>query len=181
MLKSELVRQLCERFDDNIIDEPTSSPVWESLPVGGKPLPIVFGVDGSLQVVTSEVPPHMALAFVKTALLAVDQYALSRLDKDAPHPFALRDILSKSAQFHATVFPLRHVSVPGMRISCGGTPPSWRRNLSQAIAPAAGVNKRKRGRELGAALTPPDACGRLAPPLFWRCHTGGRGARGGAE
>lgn len=115
VLKSDLVRQLCERFEDNTIDEPTTIPVWEPLPTGGKPLPIVFGVDGSLQVVTSEAPPQMALAFVKTALLAVDQHALSRLDKDAPHPFALRDILSKSAQFHATVFPLRHVSVPGMR------------------------------------------------------------------
>jgi len=115
VLKSDLVRQLCERFEDNTVDEPTTIPVWEPLPLGGSPLPIVFGVDGSLQVVTSEAPPHMALAFVKIALLAVDQYALSRLDKDAPHPFALRDILSKSAQFHATVFPLRHVSVPGMR------------------------------------------------------------------
>ena len=115
VLKSDLVRQLCERFEDNTVDVPTTASVWEPLPTGGKPLPIVFGVDGSLQVVTSEVPPHMALAFIKTALLAVDQYALARLDKDAPHPFALRDILSKSAQFHATVFPLRHVSVPGLR------------------------------------------------------------------
>jgi len=115
VLKSELVRQLCERFEDNTVDEPTTSPVWEPLPVASEPLPIVFGVDGSLQVVTSEVPPYMALAFVKTALLAVDQYALSHLDKEAPHPFALRDILSKSAQYHSTVFPLRHISVPSMR------------------------------------------------------------------
>jgi hypothetical protein len=115
VLKSDLVRQFCERFQDNTVDEPTTIPMWEPLPKSGNQLPIVFGVDGSLQVVTSEVPPQMALAFVKTALLAVDQHALSRLDRDAPHPFALRDILSKSAQFHATVFPLRHVSVPGMR------------------------------------------------------------------
>ena len=57
----------------------------------------------------------MALAFVKTALLAVDQYAISKLDKEAPNPFEVRDILAQSAQYHATAFPLRNVSLSGMR------------------------------------------------------------------
>src|SRR3974390_1268788 len=92
VLKSDLVKELCQRFEDNTITSPSSSPVWEAIPERGRPLPIVFGVDGSLQIVTSEVLPHMALAFVKTALLAIDQYALSHLDKETPHPFALRDI-----------------------------------------------------------------------------------------
>ncbi|MGD0649997.1 MAG: hypothetical protein ABSA97_02450 [Verrucomicrobiia bacterium] len=75
---------------------------------------MVFGIDGSLQIIESETPPHKALGFVKTALLRLDQAALSSIDKDSPHPFALRDILADSALYHATVFPLRHVVVPGM-------------------------------------------------------------------
>jgi hypothetical protein len=115
VLKSDLVMQLLERFEHNTIDVPTNAPAWEPLPTAGDPLSIVFGVDGSLQVVPSDSPPHMALAFVKTALLAVDQYALSKLDKEAPNPFEVRDILAQSAQYHATAFPLRNVSLSGMR------------------------------------------------------------------
>lgn len=115
VLKSDLVRKLCKSFEDNIAETPSIAPVWEPIPSNKEVLPVVFGIDGSLQVIESEVPPHKTLAFVKTALLRVDQYALSLIDKDTPHPFALRDILSKSAQYHATVFPLRHVSIPGMR------------------------------------------------------------------
>ncbi|GAC1299370.1 MAG: DNA double-strand break repair nuclease NurA [Ktedonobacteraceae bacterium] len=114
VLKSDLVKQLCARFEDNDIEMPSMSSMWKALPEGGEVLPLVFGVDGSLQVITSDMPPHMAVAFVKTALLAMDQYALSQLDQDAPHPFALRDILSQSAEYHSTVFPLRHASIPGM-------------------------------------------------------------------
>ena len=40
-------------------------------------LPIVFGVDGSMQRIESETPPYKTLAFVKTALLRIDRYALS--------------------------------------------------------------------------------------------------------
>ena len=74
-------------------------------------LPVVFGVDGSIQRIESEIPPYKTLAFVKTALLRLDRYALSQIDKDSPHPLALRDILSDSALYHATVFPLKNVSI----------------------------------------------------------------------
>ena len=67
-----------------------------------------------MQPIQSESPPYKALAFVKTALLRVDRRALSRIDQDTPHPFALRDILSDSALYHATVFPLRHTSLHEM-------------------------------------------------------------------
>jgi len=92
----------------------SANPVWEKIPANGEPLTLVFGIDGSLQIIESETPPHKALGFVKTALLRLDQAALSSIDKDSPHPFALRDILADSALYHATVFPLRHVVVPGM-------------------------------------------------------------------
>ena len=69
-----------------------------------------------MQVIESETPPYKALAFVKTALLRVDQVALSSIDEESPHPLALRDILADSALYHATVLPLRHVVVPGMSV-----------------------------------------------------------------
>lgn len=114
VLQSPLVNQLCRSFEESSTDASILPPKWEAIPPGGRVLPFVFGVDGSLQVIESETPPFKALAFVKTALLRLDHYALSLIDKDTPHPFALRDILSQSAQYHATVFPLRHVRISGM-------------------------------------------------------------------
>jgi hypothetical protein len=115
VLKSPLVKELCERFEQNTVDPPPETALWEPLPFDGEVLPVVFGIDGSLQVIRADTHPHMTLAFVKTAMVLLDQYALSQVDQDTPHPFALRDILSQSAQYHSTVFPLRHVSLSGMR------------------------------------------------------------------
>jgi hypothetical protein len=79
-------------------------------------LPLIFGIDGSVQVITGDAPLHKTMAFVKTALLRLDIEALKELDRESPNPFALRDILADSALYHATVFPLRHVIVPGISI-----------------------------------------------------------------
>ena len=114
VLKSELVNKLVQEFESNTSPNITANLHWEPIPTGGEPLPLVFGVDGSIQPIESETPPCKRLAFVKTALLRIDQFALSRIDKDSPHPFALRDILADSALYHATVFPLKHVSIPGV-------------------------------------------------------------------
>jgi len=112
VLKSQLVNKLCQSFEDPKATPISSGSIWESIRPEGEPLPLVFSVDGSFQVIKSETPPHKALAFIKTALLRMDQPALCRIDPDTPHPFALRDILEESALYHATVFPLRHVVVP---------------------------------------------------------------------
>jgi len=116
VLKSDLVKKLVENFKEVVQTTTTTNIQWESIPSGGEILPLVFGIDGSMQVIESETYPHKALAFVKTALLRIDRVALSSIDDESPHPFALRDILSDSALYHATVFPLRHVVVPGMSI-----------------------------------------------------------------
>ncbi|NPV14397.1 hypothetical protein HPY86_05645 [candidate division WOR-3 bacterium] len=113
VLKSELVNELVKNFQESPISMIKTKPNWEPIPVNGKPLTIVFGIDGSIQPIESETPPFKRLAFVKTALLRIDHFALSKIDKEYPHPFALRDILRDSALYHATVFPLRHVSVSG--------------------------------------------------------------------
>lgn len=114
VLKSDLVRKLCQSFEDPKQSTAVPNASWETANILGKPLPLIFGVDGSIQTIESDIPPHKALAFVKTALLRLDQYALAQVDKDSPHPLALRDILADSALYHATVFPLRNVVVPGL-------------------------------------------------------------------
>jgi hypothetical protein len=114
VLKSSLVTKLVKNFEGKNLPSISIKPSWIQMDTKGEPLPLVFGIDGSIQSITSDNPPHKKLAFVKTALLRIDQYALSRIDQDSPHPLALRDILADSALYHATVFPLRHVSIPGV-------------------------------------------------------------------
>jgi hypothetical protein len=116
VLRSPLVQQLVESFERPSGAEVTDSASWIPLPALGQPLDLIFSVDGSIQVIEDELPPHKALAFVKTALMRLDQVALSRIDKDFPHPFEVRDLMTESAMYHATVFPLRHVKAPGMTV-----------------------------------------------------------------
>jgi len=117
VLQSELVNKLCRSFETPAAVPLASAPTWEPVPcTKHRPLPLIFGVDGSVQVITGDPPLHKTMAFVKTALLRLDTVALKGLDKESPNPFALRDILADSALYHATVFPLRHVVVPGLSI-----------------------------------------------------------------
>ena len=116
VLKSPLVKALCESFEDPKVQKPKTAARWLALPPLAGALPLVFGVDGSLQVIEAEVRPHKALGFVKTALVSLDQKALESLDREEPHPFAIRDILESSQLYHATVFPLRYVQVPNKTV-----------------------------------------------------------------
>jgi hypothetical protein len=116
VLKSDLVKKLCKSFEDTVQSPISNTGSWGALPSNVQSLPLVFGIDGSMQAIESETPPYKALAFVKTALLRIDQVALSSIDEESPHPLALRDILAESALYHATVLPLRHVVVPGMSV-----------------------------------------------------------------
>lgn len=113
VVNSDFVKKLVEDFESTNISNIEIKAKWGNIPTG-EPLPFIFGVDGSLQPITSETWPYKKLIFVKTALVGIDQYALSKLDKENPHPFRLRDILSESSVFHAVVFPLQHVKIKGM-------------------------------------------------------------------
>ena len=113
VLKSDLVNNLIKSFDINTPPSTATKSSFENYQSSAKPLSIIFGIDGSLQVMESDTSPSKRLAFVKTALLRLDQYAISKIDKNSPHPFALRDILSDSALYHATVFPLKHITLSG--------------------------------------------------------------------
>jgi len=116
VLKSELVKKLCKSFEETVLSSISTTCSWSAMPSTRQLLPLVFGVDGSMQIIESETPPYKALAFVKTALLRVDQAALSSIDEECPHPLALRDILADSALYHATVLPLRHIIVQGISV-----------------------------------------------------------------
>lgn len=114
VIQSELVQRLCRSFNDPEIVEHTGSvSKWEPLPTDGTELKIIFSSDGSIQVIENPNPPYKAVAFVKAALLKVDQYAISKIDKDIPNPFALRDLMKESALYHSTAFPLRNVYIEG--------------------------------------------------------------------
>lgn len=114
VIQSELVQKLCKSFNDlKVIEHIGGVSKWEPLPTGGKELKIIFSTDGSIQVIEHPNPPFKSVAFVKSALLRVDQYAISKIDKDNPHPFALRDLMKESALYHSTAFPLRNVYIEG--------------------------------------------------------------------
>lgn len=114
VIQSPLVQQLCENFNDPKFSEHTDSlSSWETLPNDGTELNIIFSTDGSLQVIENPNPPFKAVAFVKSALLRIDEHAISKIDKDSPNPFALRDLMKDAALYHSTVFPLRNVFIEG--------------------------------------------------------------------
>ncbi|MBX3709427.1 MAG: hypothetical protein KIT56_03660 [Gammaproteobacteria bacterium] len=113
VLKSELVNELVQKFEKTAIDQSEEEKFkrsWISFDSTDLPLRLVFSVDGSIQPVRSDQYPFRELCFVKTALLRLDAVAIEKLDKTSPHPLALKDLLSESALYHATVFPLKNIS-----------------------------------------------------------------------
>ena len=115
VMESELVQKLVDAFEKPVFDDEALAKVeWKLLAQDDDVLKTIFCVDGSLQTIQSNSFPKKELSFVKVALLTLDQHSLSKLDPDYPHPFRLRQILDKSAIFHATVFPLKNVNLPDM-------------------------------------------------------------------
>ena len=113
VVKSELVGRLVREFQSDTAQSIAEGTNWEPVTTSEKPLSIVFAVDGSQQPIIGKKPPYKELMFVKTALLRIDAAKLEKIDKSAPHPFALRDLLKDAAVYHSTVFPLRHIWLPG--------------------------------------------------------------------
>jgi hypothetical protein len=111
IVKSEWVKALVSDFEsDKQRDADPASTAWQQFnPEGVTPLRNVWAVDGSFVSITSEGKPPREVSFVKTALLTVDRARLDAIDKENPHPLLLQDVLTGSAIFHATVFPLKNV------------------------------------------------------------------------
>jgi hypothetical protein len=116
VIRSPLVRQLVQKFEEPDTADLPPFTGWQSFPQLNKPLDIIFAVDGSWQPITDERPPYKSIAFIKTALVNLDQVGLSQIDKETPHPFALRDLMAKSAAYHATALPLRHIITEGISV-----------------------------------------------------------------
>ncbi len=112
---SELVNQLVREFEVPATSQHQPEACWKPVPPTDKEsLRLVFAVDGSLQLLQSQMEPFREIAFVKTALLRLDRVAMSKIDQRVPHPLALRDLLSQSALYHSTVFPLKNLSLQSM-------------------------------------------------------------------
>ena len=109
--QSEWVRSLVDDFERSVVeDTDTSQTAWETFePNQWRPLTSVWAVDGSFVTVQSQERPPREVTFVKTALITVDRFKLDLIDKDHPHPLHLRDVMTGSGLFHATVFPLRNI------------------------------------------------------------------------
>lgn len=109
--KSEWVKSLIADFENT---EPLESDPcqtsWNEFSEGDtEPLRSVWATDGSFVTIESGSPPPKEISFLKTALLFIDRARLALVDKEHPHPLLLQDIMSDSAVFHATVFPLKNV------------------------------------------------------------------------
>lgn len=111
VVKSKWVQELIKEFEtEPPLSSDQSGTVWTSFePNEDALLSRVWAVDGSFVPVKTQIKPSKEVAFVKTALLSLDQTRLAAIDKENPHPLLLQDILSDSAIFHATVFPLKNI------------------------------------------------------------------------
>ena len=107
VIKSEWVQSLIKDFEtDDVGDaDQYENDIWEEFaPVDIQPLEHIWAVDGSYVPVKEN---HKELAFVKTALMTVEQNKIADIDKEYPHPLKLQKIMRDNALFHATVFPLK--------------------------------------------------------------------------
>lgn len=109
VIESEWVNSLIKDFETNDSDNKDGydDQIWKSFSVKEEePLKFIWVVDGSYVPVTEN---RKELAFVKTALMTIEQNKVATIDKDFPHPILLQSIMKDSALFHATVFPLKNI------------------------------------------------------------------------
>lgn len=111
VVKSDWVKSLVSEFENSLPPlTDASGTLWT--PFDGSDtnsLRNVWAVDGSFVTIESIGRPPKEVSFVKTALLTVDRSRIDAIDKEHPHPLLLQDVMTGSAIFHATVFPLKNV------------------------------------------------------------------------
>ncbi|HET9028273.1 MAG TPA: hypothetical protein VFN07_12160 [Trueperaceae bacterium] len=113
VLESEWVSSLVQEFESTeaVTDDPSQTE-WLQLETEATPLRNIWAVDGSYVTVASTGRPPKEVSFIKTALLTIDRTRLAAIDNTHPHPLLLRDVMTGSAVFHATVLPLKNVRTP---------------------------------------------------------------------
>ncbi len=111
VIQSQWVRSLIQDFEDTAPSKTECDmSLWHDFDIAPfNPLKYIWTVDGSYVSVKPTPPSGKEVAFIKIALLSVDNQKLSKIDKKNPHPLLLQDIMSDSALFHATVLPLKNV------------------------------------------------------------------------
>ncbi|VXA93935.1 conserved hypothetical protein [Exiguobacterium sp. 8H] len=111
VVESEWVKSLIKDFESNSYELSQSEKEgWNEAELEAvSSLRQFWAVDGSYVTVSSNATPAREVAFVKAGLISIEQSKLDKIDKEHPHPILLKDILSKSAVHHATVFPLRNI------------------------------------------------------------------------
>ena len=81
--------------------------IWNEFEISSvEPLNHIWVSDGSFVEISENMKE---LAFVKTALMTIEQSKIAKIDKEFPHPLLMQDIMVDSALFHATVFPLKNL------------------------------------------------------------------------
>lgn len=113
VIEDEFVKELASNFESVNKEDIEINAKWEEYSTD-EPLPVVYSVDGSFQIITSERWPFRKIAFVKVALVVLNNDEISKLDKESPHPMKIRDILAKASVHHSTMIPLQHVKQKGM-------------------------------------------------------------------
>lgn len=109
VIENEWVNSLIKDFETNDIENNGNydESMWNEFTLESEePLKHIWVADGSYVQVTEN---KKELAFVKTALMTIEQSKIAAIDKDFPHPILMQNIMTDSALFHATVFPLKNL------------------------------------------------------------------------
>lgn len=109
VVESEWVKSLINDFEKGDVGNPQQydNTIWKNFMMEeALPLKYIWVVDGSYVPVNEN---QKELAFVKTALMTIEQNKIATIDKEFPHPLLLQSIMKDSALFHATVFPLKNI------------------------------------------------------------------------
>ncbi len=109
IIESEWVNGLIKDFETFDVSEKEnySTQIWREFDCkSAEPLKHIWVSDGSYVSVTEN---RKELAFVKTALMTIEQAKMATINKEYPHPILMQNIMTDSALFHATVFPLKNL------------------------------------------------------------------------
>lgn len=109
--KSEWTKSLLDNFEiDDVMDEANyDNNIWAEYnlnDINCEPLEHIWVVDGSFAQVYNK---NKELAYVKTALLTIDENKIDNVDIGNPHPMILQDLMRDSALHHITVLPLKNI------------------------------------------------------------------------
>ena len=114
IVNSPFIKSLVDQFEfpEETHEDPCETHWTEFNRQCAIPLSVIAAVDGSLQTVSSQdKAPVRELSFVKTALIRMDKQKIEAIDPKYPHPVQLRTLMSESALFHSTLFPLKNIRI----------------------------------------------------------------------